>query len=194
MNSLELKCHQLIPKLSQEWLAIVVGIMTEAAESAKPTIPTKECKILNKTIKLHEMEPFSIIPTLRPSDPRIIEIILEIWRMEHPMEANTKVLAGKTKLAYDSFRTLATRDTNMAPKTLIRFLSVERIKILLQKSKEQIINLAGSIGFNDISNFNREFKKQVGCSPREYRAQMIKNDQPLEVQSSTHGIHSPAQR
>lgn len=37
-----------------------------------------------------------------------------------------------------------------------------------------ITQIATACGFNNISNFNRQFKKVVGCSPKEYRA-LIKN-------------------
>jgi AraC-like DNA-binding protein len=42
---------------------------------------------------------------------------------------------------------------------------------LLRESEYQIHNIAIDCGFSSISNFNKQFRKTVGISPREYRAQ-----------------------
>lgn len=39
----------------------------------------------------------------------------------------------------------------------------------LSDSAEQIADIAFACGYSNLSNFNRQFLKQVGCSPREYR-------------------------
>lgn len=39
----------------------------------------------------------------------------------------------------------------------------------LQSSEKSIVQTAFECGFKNISNFNRQFKKIVGCSPHEYR-------------------------
>jgi AraC-like DNA-binding protein len=42
---------------------------------------------------------------------------------------------------------------------------------LLRETDFQIQNIASECGFTSISNFNKQFRKTVGISPREYRAQ-----------------------
>ena len=39
------------------------------------------------------------------------------------------------------------------------------------ESRQVVMNIAAQVGFNDLSYFNRVFRKQVGCSPRAFRAQ-----------------------
>lgn len=39
----------------------------------------------------------------------------------------------------------------------------------LSESTDQITDIAFACGYSNISNFNRQFLKKVGCSPREYR-------------------------
>jgi len=41
---------------------------------------------------------------------------------------------------------------------------------LLRESQQSILDIAYSSGFNNVSNFNRVFRRLRGCSPREYRA------------------------
>jgi len=39
----------------------------------------------------------------------------------------------------------------------------------LQNSNKTITQISYECGFNNLSNFNRQFKKTVGCTPKEYR-------------------------
>lgn len=39
----------------------------------------------------------------------------------------------------------------------------------LQNSNKTITQISSECGFNNLSNFNRQFKKAVGCTPKEYR-------------------------
>jgi AraC family transcriptional regulator of arabinose operon len=42
--------------------------------------------------------------------------------------------------------------------------------LLIVQSDERISQIAYSVGFGDVSNFNHGFKRRFGMSPREYRA------------------------
>jgi AraC family transcriptional regulator of arabinose operon len=42
--------------------------------------------------------------------------------------------------------------------------------LLLVQTHERISQIAYSVGFNDVSNFNHAFKRRFGVSPRQYRA------------------------
>lgn len=54
----------------------------------------------------------------------------------------------------------------------IEHLSQLRIRAAceaLSESTEQIADIAFACGYSNLSNFNRQFLKRVGCSPKEYR-------------------------
>jgi AraC family transcriptional regulator, melibiose operon regulatory protein len=56
--------------------------------------------------------------------------------------------------------------------TLIDYLTQHRIshtQRLLVSNNDKILNVALSSGFNSISRFNDAFKKNCGCSPKQYR-------------------------
>ena len=42
--------------------------------------------------------------------------------------------------------------------------------MLIVQSHERISQIAYSVGFGDVSNFNHSFKRRFGMSPRQYRA------------------------
>jgi two-component system response regulator YesN len=46
---------------------------------------------------------------------------------------------------------------------------IERAKVLLQKEKSRISDVAVSVGFNSVGYFSNVFKKKVGVSPQEYK-------------------------
>ena len=54
----------------------------------------------------------------------------------------------------------------------IEHLTQIRMKIVcdaLVNSNEHIADLAYNCGYDNLSNFNRQFKRMIGCTPMEYR-------------------------
>jgi len=48
--------------------------------------------------------------------------------------------------------------------------------MLILQTHEQISQIAYSVGFGDVSNFNHAFKRRFGMSPRQYRASHDSHD------------------
>ncbi|MBN2444632.1 MAG: helix-turn-helix transcriptional regulator [Spirochaetales bacterium] len=66
--------------------------------------------------------------------------------------------------------------------SLIQFvnhLRITEVKRLLVQTDRNITELAFKVGFNNISYFNKLFKKREGVSPREYRKIRNQEDTPL---------------
>jgi len=49
--------------------------------------------------------------------------------------------------------------------------------LLIVQTDERISQIAYSVGFNDVSNFNHAFKKRYGVSPGEYRQAHDRGDE-----------------
>lgn len=60
---------------------------------------------------------------------------------------------------------------------LVEFINrarVQRSCQLLKRSEASIVDIAVSVGYNNLSHFNRVFRRFMGVSPREYRVQSRK--------------------
>ncbi|MFZ2287305.1 MAG: AraC family transcriptional regulator [Bacteroidales bacterium] len=75
-------------------------------------------------------------------------------------------IANMTESAFSRFFRLRTGMTFIDCLTEVRLGNASRMLI---SSTRTIAEIAYSCGFNNISNFNRTFKKKKGCTPRELR-------------------------
>lgn len=57
----------------------------------------------------------------------------------------------------------------MSPMQYLTISRIERAKALLRKSGATITSVIYSVGFNDISGFNRQFKKVTGMTPSTFK-------------------------
>lgn len=56
--------------------------------------------------------------------------------------------------------------------SIVSYITQIRIKNackMLLSTDKQVVRIAMECGFDNLSNFNRQFKKNVGCSPLKYR-------------------------
>lgn len=59
--------------------------------------------------------------------------------------------------------------TGVSFKTYLNGLRIRQSQRLLKDSRQSITEIAYDCGFEDLSNFERTFRKMVGCSPSKYR-------------------------
>lgn len=67
--------------------------------------------------------------------------------------------------------------------SIVSYITQIRIKNaceLLQSSNKQVVQIAMECGFDNLSNFNRQFKKNTGCSPMQYRRRFLANAEKTE--------------
>lgn len=61
------------------------------------------------------------------------------------------------------------RELGMAPLQYVKYLRIQRAKALLRCDSLQIFAVAARVGFRDVSNFNKNFRKFEGITPSQYR-------------------------
>ena len=62
------------------------------------------------------------------------------------------------------------KETGMCIGDYINLRRLEIAKELLASTDDKIISISSSVGFNNVTYFNRLFKKQTGLTPLQYRS------------------------
>ncbi len=78
-------------------------------------------------------------------------------------------LAKKAHLSKFHFCRVFKRHIGMNPMKFVAVLRIERAKELLTKNDKTVSLVANEVGFKDLSNFIRQFKKITGVTPTMYR-------------------------
>jgi len=78
-------------------------------------------------------------------------------------------LAEKAKLSKYHFCRTFKRHVGVNPMKFVNVRRIERAKELLVKSDHPVSLVATEVGFRDLSNFIRQFKKITGATPTVYR-------------------------
>jgi YesN/AraC family two-component response regulator len=79
-------------------------------------------------------------------------------------------VAREARLSRFHFCRLFRAETGMSFHEYLNDLRVRQAKLLLANRFLRISEIAYTVGFNDLSHFDRTFRKKVGRSPTEYRA------------------------
>ena len=98
-------------------------------------------------------------------------VLAAIARIEQPVEdeLSLSALAESAGLSPFKFLRLFKKQTGVTP---YRFLLQARIRealAMLRETSRSVTDIAFDVGFGDLSNFINAFRREVGCSPRQYR-------------------------
>ena len=80
-------------------------------------------------------------------------------------------LADIAYLSCSHFMTQFKQSIGVSAMTYVNQIRVQHVCKMLTETDLSILNIAGSCGFRNLSNFDQQFRKLVGCSPSQYRAQ-----------------------
>ena len=86
---------------------------------------------------------------------------------------NLRDLADACNTSIPNFRKLFCKAMGIAPYPYLSRLRIKYACSLMENMNEPIYQIAYQSGFNEISNFNRQFQAIIGMSPSQYRRQMI---------------------
>ncbi|MDE6055931.1 MAG: AraC family transcriptional regulator [Lachnospiraceae bacterium] len=100
-----------------------------------------------------------------------------LYIQEHFMESVTlDDIAGSILVSKSECCRCFKRATGLSPiEYLMKYRIMESAKYMHRKTHESISEIAGAVGFNNTSYFNKIFKKLIGCTPTEYRSSLRKD-------------------
>lgn len=99
---------------------------------------------------------------------------------EHFMEPVTlDDIAGSILVSKSECCRCFKRTIGLSPvEYLMKYRIIESTKFMHRKTHDSIAEIAGSVGFNNISYFNKVFKKFMNCTPTQYRQSLRKEITP----------------
>ncbi|HCE43184.1 MAG TPA: hypothetical protein DET40_06530 [Lentisphaeria bacterium] len=90
-------------------------------------------------------------------------------RVSAEKDIDLKKLSGENHLSVSHFRKLFREVHGISPRALHNQAKLQTACELLIYSKQNISEIAQTLGFSNVHNFSRAFKKQMKNSPRNYR-------------------------
>lgn len=128
------------------------------------------------------MQPPSMLIAVTSDKPQnLLQVIAFIeGNLWSSMELGS--LAKKAHLSKFHFCRVFKRHIGMNPMKFVAVLRIERAKELLTSNDKTVSLVANEVGFRDLSNFIRQFKKITGMTPTMYRG-------AAGIQNSMRNVH-----
>ena len=98
-----------------------------------------------------------------------ISAVMAYIRGHYADQFRLEQLAEMCGLSPDYFSRAFSQAAGVPPFTFISRVRIDAARRLLKRSTTQILEIAYAVGFNNVSHFNRAFRRVTGMSPREYR-------------------------
>ncbi len=98
-------------------------------------------------------------------------LILDAQKLcEEKVTISVKELAEHCSISERSLHRKFVAATGLSPKQYLTSTKIERARTLLAQPKMSVEKVAYELGYMDVSNFNRTFRKETGITPSAFRA------------------------
>lgn len=159
----------------------ILSFNVQSGEKIYKTIQKLERdKILKKELVSLECikEAYEIIITLLQSAPhkyrpsvkqQKIAPALDFIANNYTKKLGNDMLAGLCGISTVYFRKLFTEITEKTPSEYIQGVKIEKAKEMLKSDHGTISDIAMELGYQNIYDFSRSFKKLIGISPKQFK-------------------------
>jgi len=102
---------------------------------------------------------------------KIIKYIAENYQRE---DLNSEAMQKELGMTENKIATIFKTSLNTTSKKYLNTIRLQEACRLLEETDRQISDIAYIVGYTNIPHFNRVFKEYQGCSPNEYRKNLLK--------------------
>lgn len=113
-------------------------------------------------------------PPFTGADRPRIERVLDHVHAHYQERLSIEALAQLAHLSPSGLHRLFRRHTRMTPLAYVTQLRIGRACQLLISTAQPIAHIACSVGFDNLSNFNRQFRALKQATPREFRRKLAR--------------------
>lgn len=110
---------------------------------------------------------------------QVVKQALTYIQRNYPHTLTRAELSAAVGVSEDYLSRIFSREMGLSPWEYLNRYRVLQAKQLLAESRASVTWIAGQVGFDDPAYFTRVFQKIEGCSPREYRARLAREPQPM---------------
>lgn len=108
-------------------------------------------------------------PRASMEGPREIRLSLQYIDKNFSHELNLERLGQEARLSKYHFSRVFKKHVGMSPMKYVTFVRIQKAKELLRNKDLSVSEIAGEVGFRDLSNFTRHFRRIVQNTPSSFR-------------------------
>lgn len=124
---------------------------------------------LAEETRVHRVSTSLLRPAFRSQDQRRIEKICHYLAVHYENKIDFAELCDEMRMNHPSLCRFFKRTTGRTMTTYLHELRIGAASALLKETEHSILDIALGVGFDNYSNFCRQFKKIKRCNPRTLR-------------------------
>lgn len=113
----------------------------------------------------------------------VITPALDYIRKYYMHSFTMEYLATICHFSETHFRRVFQSIMGTSPLNYINSMRITKACSLLRSTEDSILSISESVGFRSVSSFNRYFQRVMGCSPRDWRYQLMQTETKTTKQS-----------
>ena len=147
----------------------------EEAEALTKTIKTIELNLIYSYINIMTVLAEYLTDTnkLFTPDKKLPQLVAEYINKNYSSKITLSILSQKFECCNATLTNSFKNEYKISIMTYICELRLKKAKEMLEKSRKSIKEISGDCGFYDQNYFSKSFSKYYGCSPSDYRKQLI---------------------
>ena len=157
----------------------VESMISAAKLDSAPTDLLVKGDLLRLFYYLHAYGHITYRQSEKAADEECIRPVLTYIDRHFAEDLTIDALAQLIPLSKSYFMYCFKRITGTSIVTYITQIRIKKACEMLLNTNKQVVQIAMECGFDNLSNFNRQFKKNAGCSPLKYRKSFLPQAEEL---------------
>ncbi len=113
----------------------------------------------------------------------IVKVAMQYMNDHYAENIGVEDIAAITYVSPNYFSRVFKKETGKSFTEWLNTVRLDKAKVILKDIKFRVYEVAEKVGYNDYKIFANNFKKYVGCTPKEYRENLLQASQ-----NNTHAV------